>query len=113
MAYTTKFKGALKFTNTISMPEVIELKTILGEYNDRLDTYVDFELLSDYSGIKHNNAEKSYKTVEAVNLIITHMHKKFPDFGLSGRLLAQGEEIGDVWYLVIKDNVAIEERIIV
>lgn len=39
------------------------------------------------------------------------MQKKFPNFKLTGGAIAQGEEIGDVWKLLIKDGKAIREDI--
>lgn len=32
-----------------------------------------------------------------VNVVIKTMRQTWPNFGLSGQLQAQGEEIGDVW----------------
>ncbi len=43
---------------------------------------------------------------EKINLIIREMQKEFPDFGLTGEFFAQGDEVGDVWKLVMVNNVA-------
>jgi hypothetical protein len=117
MGYTTDFQGELKFASELTVSDLRRLNEILGEdirkhpeweLDDEDFYYVDFELLKDYSGLKHSGAEKSYNAQDQVNAIITLMKLAKPDFGLEGALSAQGEEIGDVWTLQIVDGKAVK-----
>lgn len=115
MGYTTIFQGELKFVNELSASELAYMKQYLGEdcrdhpeWKKTLDNYyVDLEFNDDFSGIRHNDAEKTYNMVEVINFIINEMKKKKPDFMLVGKMLAQGEDIDDRWELIIKDGEAI------
>ena len=118
MGYSTDFTGELKFKNELSSKELGYLNKMLGEdcrdhpeWNKPDLSYIDLELLEDFSGLKWNDSEKTYSLTEKVNLIITEMTKIKPDFELTGMLSAQGEEAEDRWTLVIKDGVAIKEKI--
>lgn len=118
MGYTTKFTGELLFTKELKASELAELKKYLEEdcrehpeWNVKNLTYIDLVLNDDFSGIKWNGAEKTYDLTEKVNLIIKQMRNVYPDFGLVGELLAQGEEAGDVWILSVENNVAREKTI--
>lgn len=122
MGYSTSFSGELKFTKELKASELAELNKFLGEdcrdHKEWKNTsgigdlsYIDLKLTKDFSGLEWDNGEKSYNMVEKVNLVIENMKIKYPDFGLSGEFLAQGEDIGDVWRLVMEDNVAYERKI--
>ena len=113
MGYSTEFKGELKFTKDITVKCLTKVKTFLGkdcrehpEWGELGLTYIDLELLEDLSGLKWDDSEKTYDLVEKVNLVIRETKKEFPDFGLEGTLLAQGEDISDRWQLVIIDGLA-------
>lgn len=118
MGYNTSFKGELKFVHELSLPQSVKLKSLLGEdcrdhpeWN-RVDlTYIDLELNNDLTGIKWDGAEKTYGLAEKVNVVIDEMQKVFPEFGLTGAMLAQGEEAGDVWILKIENGRAIKTEI--
>ena len=113
MGYSTEFKGELKFTGEPTVKQLAKLKTILGQdardhkgwMANKYCSYIDLELLEDFSGIKWNGAEKTYEMDECVNIVLREMRKDFPDFGLTGTLLAQGEEIDDRWALTIEDGI--------
>lgn len=116
MGYTTKFIGVLKFKNELTTSQLVKLHTFFGEdsrdhkeWGKQQFNYIDLELAKDSSGIQWDNSEKTNGMTEAVNFIITEMKKEFPDFGLTGRMLAQGEEVGDIWHLVINENGIAEE----
>lgn len=118
MGYNTNFSGELKFTNDPTVSQLNELKKYLGEdcrkhpeWNMREYTYIDLELTEDLTGICWNGSEKTYDLTEKINFIIKQMKEKFPDFGLEGQMLAQGEDIGDVWKIVIDDGEAVEKDI--
>jgi hypothetical protein len=72
--------------------------------------YID--LTKDFSGIEWNGAEKTYDLDKLTNVVIREMRKKYPDFGLSGALAAQGEDVEDRWALVIgKDGFAQKQMV--
>lgn len=121
MGYQTEFSGAVKFTS----PLTAEQELYIGQFLDYADpdkhddwikpdkkySYIQWELTPDKSGIKWDGNEKFYYSVEAMNLIIANMVDKFPDFGVKGKILAQGEGVGDIWWLKIINNIAHEVKI--
>lgn len=117
MGYSTYFTGTLKFKEPITKEQETLLDSISGiDCRDGHPfvgvhcpniSYIDFEINEDKLGIEHCGAEKSYNTVEQVNFIIDVMKSQYPNFALEGGLLAQGEEVGDIWKLVIEDGEAI------
>jgi len=118
MGYSTSFTGELKFAEELRASELASLNKFLGEdcrehpeWGSHNLTYIDLELTKDFTGLKWNGAEKTYDLVEKVNLIIENMKEVYSDFELTGELLAQGEDVGDVWRLVIENNVAYERKI--
>ena len=111
MGYTTTFTGELKFTHEPSVKQIAKLDSMFGEdcrehpeWNARDLYYIDLEHNDDYSGIRWNGAEKTYDMTDLVNVVIREMRKEFPEFGLTGTLLAQGEDAEDRWQLVIGDD---------
>lgn len=118
MGYSTEFSGELLFTTELKASELAELNKFLGEdcrqhpeWGNTSLSYIDLKLNKNFTGIEWDGSEKTYDLVDKVNLVIENIKKKFPEFGLTGELLAQGEEIGDVWRLVMYKNVAYEKRI--
>jgi hypothetical protein len=119
MGYSTDFEGELKFTTELTAPALAKLNSMLGEdCRDHPElaaedlNYIDLELNDDFSGIKWNGAEKTRGMVECVNLIIREMRKQYPNFGLQGAMLAQGEDIKDRWQLTIgPDGLAHKEAV--
>jgi hypothetical protein len=112
MGYNTIFRGELKFINPITVPQIAELNKILGEdlpnYLERQEyefNYIDLVFTESFDGLRWNDAtEKTYGLENAVNFLIMHMRKQWPDFGLSGKLDAQGESPDDRWVLTIMEN---------
>lgn len=118
MGYSTQFEGELKFTTDLKASELAELSKFLGadcrehpEWGASELSYIDLELTDDFSGLKWDGSEKTYELVEKINLVIENMQKKYPDFGLTGELLAQGEEVGDIWKLSMENNIAHQREI--
>lgn len=121
MGYSTDIEGELKFTSELTMPQLQRISKMLGEnprehpdwekYGIKADSYIQWELTKDYSGIKWDGNEKFYCIVESVNLILAYMREEFPNFGMQGELLCQGEEIRDRWNLVIENGQAISRKI--
>ena len=119
MGYDTDYKGALLFSNedTLTAKELRYLTSILREdvrehkewrifiNKDSYLTYIDFELMDDFSGIRHNGAEKSHSQVDAINLIKALMEHEFKKpFILKGKILCQGEDIEDRWLLSMNED---------
>ena len=118
MGYSTTFKGELRFTTDLTAKQLAKVKSFLGqdcrehpEWGKKNLTYIDLELLDDFSGLKWDGGEKTYDLTEKVNLIIDEMQKEYPDFGLEGKLVAQGEDIEDRWSMIIENGKAIERKI--
>ena len=119
MGYTTTFKGDLKFTKELSASQLAALKAMMGEdcrdhpeWDAKDLYYIDLELNDDFSGLRWSGQEKTYGMVKLVNLVITEMRKKWPDFGLAGTFSAQGEDVEDRWTLAIgKDGMAEKHKV--
>ena len=118
MGYTTTFQGALKFTKELTMPELRHLQRVLGKdarsglpadavkFIDKawLLDYIDLKVAPGYDGVCWNGQEKSYRMEYQVAFVLAYMRATYPDFGLSGYMDAQGEDIDDRWQLVIQDG---------
>lgn len=120
MGYNTRFRGTLKFTIQLTVPMLAKLNTFLGQDPrdhpewgaDRDIGYIDLVILKDFSGIEWDSGtEKTYGLEKSVNLITREMRKEFPEFGLTGELVAQGEAMEDRWVLVMEDGVAHKRKI--
>lgn len=111
MGYSTNFTGELKFTAEATAPQLAALKAMMGEdcrehpeWNAPDLHYIDLELTDDFTGIKWNGAEKTYDLEKLVNVVIRVMREKWPQFGLTGSLGAQGEDAEDRWALQIGED---------
>jgi len=123
VGYSTYYDGYLEFNRPLMEEEVAHLSRILDVQLSDVLTEEDREGAPDGGragwidiapyeaphsknviGITHNNAEKTYYFPEQVAFVQWWMNRKFPDLKLNGQLLAQGEDIGDVWWLVAKDG---------
>lgn len=115
MGYTTKFSGVLKFTAALNEEQNTFLRSMFSLDSDSCmkdgwicphgePAYIQLCLSPALDGIQWDYSEKFYNATEAVNFIIDNMRRIMPEFGLSGELLAQGEEVGDVWKLAIGED---------
>jgi hypothetical protein len=66
--------------------------------------HIDYELLPDFSGIQWNGSEKAYDMEHIANFLIDKIKEMFPDFALTGKMIAQGEDIDDRWELIIGED---------
>lgn len=118
MGYSTEFEGTLQFTHELSVPQLKKLHTFFGanprEHPEwglsRDHGYIDLELAKDYSGIKWDGAEKTRDLDKSVAFIIREMRKEWPEFGLTGTLKAQGEDVEDRWDLVVDETGAVSKN---
>ena len=112
MGYNTDFRGELKFTEELKASQLAFLKNVLGadvrehpEWKDEHGlTYVDLQFLDDFSGIQWDGGEKTYDMDKLIELIIRVMREQWPEFGLKGKLLAQGEDIEDRYEIHVDVN---------
>ena len=111
MGYSTNFTGELKFTAEATAPQLAALKAMMGEdcrehpeWNAPGLYYIDLELTDDFTGIKWNGAEKTYDLEKMVNVVLRVMREKWPQFGLTGTLGAQGEDVEDRWALQMGED---------
>lgn len=111
MGYSTNFIGELRFTSEPTASQLAALKAMCGEdcrehpeWNAPGLYYIDLELTDDFSGLRWNEAEKTYDLDKLVNVVLGEMRKKWPDFGLAGTLAAQGEDVEDRWALTIGED---------
>jgi hypothetical protein len=113
MGYDTKFTGRLNFTGDFRVKHLSEVKKFLGEdcrdhpeWGEADLAYIDLKLTDDCLGLQWSGDEKTYELDKKINLIIEQMQKEFPDFGLEGELLAQGDEPDDRYKIIVKDGKA-------
>ena len=119
MGYSTEFKGELKFNRELTASQLAKVKSFLGEdcrdhpeWINGVGLYhVDLEFNDDFSGLKWDESEKTYGMVDLINMIIANMVLLYPDFGLNGRLTAQGESIDDRYDVIMEDEVAVKKDI--
>jgi hypothetical protein len=111
MGYNTDFEGTLEFTATPTPGMLAKLQTILGEdcrehpeWGAPELTWINLEINEEGTGLEWNGQETTYEMDGLVNVVIREMRKTYPDFGLTGTLRAQGEDIGDLWEVVIGED---------
>lgn len=111
MGYNTAFSGVLSFVTVPTEIQLAYLTSMLREdCRDHPDWnapdlyYINLKLTDDSLGIKWNGAEKTYGLDTAVNVVLCEMRKKWPDFGLVGTLVAQGQSVEDRWTLTIGND---------
>lgn len=118
MGYTTTFKGELKFTSELNAKQLAKVKSFFGEdCRDHLEwggegSYIDLQLTDDFTGIQWDSGtEKNNGMVSHINVIIREMQKEMPGFGLSGQMIAQGEDPEDRWICKIENGFAVEKKV--
>src|ERR1035437_3372149 len=119
MGYTTSFKGVLKFSYELSATQLAAVKAMCGEdcrdypdWNTKDLYYIDLVLTDDFMGLVWSGAEKTCDMDKLVNVVITQMRKKWPDFGLTGQLQARGEDADDKWNLLIRNGLAVKVKVV-
>ena len=109
MGYTTEFSGKLTITPPLS-EELTEAINQFGEerHGGSLDPHPGCpgfwcDWKTDGEKLFWNGAEKSYHMDKWLEWLI-RIFLVPAGHTVNGRLLAQGEEVGDVWILQAKDN---------
>jgi len=129
MGYSTSFEGELKFTRELKASEIVALKKYLGQdrrnigyadptiyKNGKYGSYwyhIDYELNDDLTGIRWNQREKSYEMEYIAQWLIDEMRKVIPDFGLEGRMSAQGEDVDDRWVLIASGEGVVKHEVVI
>jgi len=120
MGYDTSYKGTLYFTTELFASQIAHLESLLGNdasvHSNIYDdygvspnlSYIDLQFTKEFDGLEWNQMEKSHNMADAINFILGWMREKYDNFGLKGELLAQGDGIGDIRKILIKDGKAIE-----
>jgi hypothetical protein len=120
VGYSTSFTGELKFKKEATSKQLAELKKFLDqdrrqigfeddsvyETDNEYWYHIDLEFNDDFSGVRWNEAEKTYCLEHIVNFLTKQMRKKWKDFEFVGEMSAQGEEYDDRWTLKMVDGVA-------
>jgi len=65
------------------------------EWNARHIRSIGLKFSKDGSGLMWNGAEKTADLNRIVQFVLDFMRVKYPDFGLNGKILAQGADIED------------------
>jgi hypothetical protein len=121
MGYNTDFEGELKFTRELTIDELRTVAEILQEddaeklaaatgYSPQAGdgySWINLVLTPDFTGIKWNGGEKTYYMETSLNIVLHAIRQGIPDLSLSGSFLAQGEDIGDLYGIEIKDGRAV------
>jgi hypothetical protein len=113
MGYTTSFHGVIKFDRELTLGEYRELEDLAEyepetykKYSDKTpdNGYNQWEPTKDGWGLQWNGSEKFYDYVEWLQWLIDYFFKPHKIM-LNGIFTYQGEEIGDVGRIEVKDNV--------
>ena len=120
MGYSTSFEGILTVTPAFSDAEVASLNEFFYTDMRELPHPLTFpgpdgahypgyhcDLEASEQGLSWNGSEKSYYLTEWVQYIIEH-RTELRGKTVNGTLIATGDEIGDAWELVVRDNEAWE-----
>lgn len=113
MGYTTSFEGKLDFSRVLTVTELRQLEALekydtqaeeCSKYADtHPDSYNQWSPDKDGSGLGWNGGEKFYEYVEWLEWLIENYFRP-RDIVLNGILRYQGEEIGDIGRIEVKDN---------
>jgi hypothetical protein len=116
MGYNIDYYGELKFTRELKASELAYLQTVLREdYREHPEwgdifpdlTYIDLEILKDFSGVRWSGSEGTHNLQDAIELVIALMNSKFTRFGLIGIVEVQGEDHDDQYNICV-DGLIVE-----
>lgn len=106
MGYTTNFDGRFDLNKPLTVPDSNELKAWAEERHEGASYpgyYCQWVPTGDGTGITWDGGEKFYEYVEWLEYIIEHFLVP-KGYVLNGAVRYQGEEIGDVGRIEVKDN---------
>lgn len=112
MGYTTTFVGQVSIQPPLSLEDYQELKQLAEcepgkvEEDESLpvppDTYCQWVPTPQGDALKWDHEEKFYDSVEWMTYITAKLAAR--GYVCNGEIRASGEESGDLWTLVVKDN---------
>ena len=126
MGYNTDFSGEIRFSRELTKAEQFLIKGMLDKLSDAQElaeefrytaqehdyySYHNLRLNEEGNAIEWNGGEKTYEMPTSMRVVIHAITCNIPDIIMNGVFLAQGGEIGDVWKLMVIDNVVIEEKV--
>lgn len=122
MSYDTKYNGILLFNKELTTKQLCFLSTFLrkntenhpewskykgyGELMTKHGGSIDLEISSDFLGLQWNGRGSNYNMVEAITFLINAMKTVVDDFTLTGQFDCRGEELDDIWTLIIENDEA-------
>lgn len=121
MGYSTDFSGKFNITGDITVRFLRELEkandgqpveSVIGigrEVVEAPDGYCQWELTDGYTSLQWDGGEKFYDYIKWLEWICAHFVKD--GIKLNGSVQWQGEEIGDVGIIRVKDNNVITEKL--
>lgn len=103
MGYNTSFEGVINIAPPLTANEVEELNMFFdARHDDRNTPSIWCDLVAYESLIKWNGSEKTYALDEWIRYVINHFIGK--DHTCNGKMIAHGEDYGDIWQIVVIDN---------
>jgi hypothetical protein len=121
VGYTTQFSGQVTIEPPLSGEQVLFLKHFAGQdhrksgYKNVPGYFCQWEPDAEGTVLEWDGGEKFYDAVEWMRYLIREFiaggrHEYFTTpRTVNGTILAQGEEVGDVWRIVVIDNVVITQ----
>jgi hypothetical protein len=113
MGYSTEYEGQLKFTKELTASQIAYLNQFLGEdirdhrdwgFEELVPNYfIDLKFTPNFDGLEFTGAEKSNCMEHTIGFLLAQMRSKYPSFGLTGDILAQGEDIDDRYRIEVRD----------
>jgi hypothetical protein len=111
MGYTTEFVGKIKVDPPLSEDEAAFLREFADKDHRGEDLpgyYCQWVPTQDRTGIEWDEEEKFYDSVEWMKYLIDTLYGDTHTF--NGVIEAQGEDPGDIWRLVVTNNVVVKQK---
>jgi len=106
MGYTTYFDGSIKVDKKVGAVLACKINDFCDkrhEEENSIGFYCDWEFDEETNSIIWNESEKFYNSAEWLkHLIDTFLAPK--GFTCNGEIDCQGEESGDSWRIIVRDN---------
>jgi len=120
MGYTTEFKGKIDFDRMLTVPELRELEDMedyslqdeqFKKYAETWpESYNQWKPTKDGNALEWNGGEKFYDYTEWLKWLMANYFTP-RDIKCNGEMTWQGEEIGDIGKLTVKDNEVVETKL--
>ncbi len=113
MGYTTQFEGQFNLDNPLALTQYNELEEFASR-DHRNESgvpgyYCQWIPTKDGAAIEWDGNEKFYSYVEWLEYIIEHFLEPW-QLTLNGEVVWQGEEIGDIGVIAVKDNMVTAQK---